>query len=337
MLTMNNRVKDAKKFPLCAEQLERYTSVKQINRLFKLIMPLKFKTLYNLAPPSLKGTFKDLLGFLNGESNIIDYNDERVFPLWEEDEIPLFNGKVKPFIVPFLLKNKKAPAVLVVPGGSYLDVSMKEEGFDTARKLNEMGFHAIVLSYRVSPSRYPCMQLDIIRAIQLMRKNAESWGIIENQIIALGYSAGGHLVMSVCGLHDELRELSGDLKDYDGRPNALVSGYGMMDLKCNTLGITCDMIFLGEDFTEEKSKALNIHSLIDKSYPPVFMFSMIDDPLVPPKTNCMAVEPILKENKIPCEMHIYPGNRHGFNLGIGEEAEEWPEKMLEFLKKTKVI
>ena len=36
-------------------------------------------------------------------------------------------------------------------------------------------------------------------------------------------------------------------------------------------------------------------------------------------------------------LHIYPGNRHGFALGEGEKAEEWPEKMVEFLRKTGVI
>ena len=334
MLTMDNRVKDAKKDPVASMQLERYTSVKQINRLFRPMMPFKFKTLHALAPKGLKGAVTGLLNFLNGKSNVISYDDERVLPLWKEDEIPLYNGGYKPFIVPFLLENKKAPAVLVVPGGAYINVSMQEEGLDTARKMNELGFHAIVLSYRVSPFRYPCMQLDMIRAIQIMRKNAEEWGIEADKIIALGYSAGGHLIMSVNGLHDQLRELTGDLKEYDGKPNALVSGYGMMDLKCKDYGITCDQIFLGDDFTEEKSKALNIHSLLNEDYPPVFMFSMENDPTVPPKTNCLSIEPILEAKGIPFETHIYPGNRHGFNLGIGEEAEEWPDKMVEFLNKT---
>lgn len=337
MLTMNSRLRDAKKNEASLQQLERYTSVKQINRVFRLFMPFKFKTLYKIAPASLKGTVEGMVDFLNGKSNVITYDDEAAMPLWKENEIPLYNGGIKPFIVPYLLENKKAPAVLICPGGAYMNVSMQEEGIDTAKKFNELGFHAVVLSYRVSPSRYPCMQLDMIRAIQTMRKNAEEWGIIENQIIALGYSAGGHLVMSVSGLHEELRELSGDLTQFDGRPNAIVSGYGMMDLKCSTLGITCDMVFLGDNFTEEKSKALNIHSLVDESYPPVFFFTMENDNTCPPKTNCMEVEPILKAKGVPCEMHIYPGAKHGFNLGIGEEAEEWPYKMIEFLKREKVI
>lgn len=337
MLTMENRFKDAKKYELSSHQLERYTSVKQINDVFKWLMPFKFKTLMRIVPKGLKGTISGMVDFLNGKNIVIDYNDSRSLPLWEPDKIPLYDGVDKPFIVPFLLENKKAPAVLVIPGGAYLYVSMENEGIKTAKRLNEMGFHAIVLSYRVSPSRYPCMQLDMIRAIQLMRKNSDEWGIIPDQIIALGYSAGGHLAMSVNGVYDEINDLSGDLSHIDGKPNAIVSGYGMMDLKCKGFNVTCDMIFLGDNYTEKESKRLCIQNLINKDYPPVFMFSMENDTTVPPKTNCMEVKPILEKNGVPCEMHIYPGNRHGFALGEGEEAEEWPEKMVEFLKKTGVI
>ena len=337
MLTLDNRFKDAKKYELSSRQLERYTSVKQINDIFKWLMPFKFKTLMRIVPKGLKGTISGMLDFLNGKDIIIDYDDSRSLPLWEPDEIPLYDGGDKPFIVPFLLKDKKAPAVLVIPGGAYLYVSMQKEGFETAQKLNELGFHAIVLSYRVSPSRYPCMQLDMIRAIQLMRKKADEWGIIPDQIIALGYSAGGHLAMSVNGVYDEIIGMAGDLSHIDGRPNAIVSGYGMMDLKCQTFNITCDMIFLGDRFTEEESKRLCIQNLINKDYPPVFMFSMENDPTVPPKTNCLEVKPILEENGVACRLIIYPGDRHGFALGEGEKAEEWPYKMVEFLKETGVI
>ncbi|MGN1203321.1 MAG: alpha/beta hydrolase, partial [Eubacterium sp.] len=241
MLTLDNRFKDAKKYELSAQQLEKYTSVKQINNIFKWLMPFKFKTLMRIVPKGLKGTISGMVDFLNGKNIIIDYDDPRSMPLWEPDNIPLYNSGPKPFIVPFLLENKKAPAVLVIPGGAYLYVSMENEGIKTAKRLNELGFHAIVLSYRVSPSRYPCMQLDMIRAIQLMRNNAEEWGIIPDRIIALGYSAGGHLAMSVNGVYDEINHMAGDLNYIDGKPNAIVSGYGMMDLKCSTFHITCDM------------------------------------------------------------------------------------------------
>lgn len=337
MLNENNRFKDALNEELSAYQLKRYISVKQINSVFKFLMPFKFKTLMKLEPKAIKGATQGMLDFFNGKDIVINYGDEGCIPLWNEDEIPEYNGEEKPYIVPFLLENKKAPAVLVIPGGAYLYVSMRDEGIKTAKRLNELGFHAIVLSYRVSPARFPAMQLDMMRAIQIMRNNAEAWGIIPNQIIALGYSAGGHLALSVNGLYEELKDKTGDLSHIDARPNAIVSGYGMCDLKCKSFTITCDMIFLGDKYSKKESDRLCIQSLVNKDYPPIFMFSMENDPTVPPKTNCIELKKILDELSVPNEMRIYKGNRHGFNLAEGDPAEEWQERMVEFLKRTKVI
>ena len=231
MITVENRFKDAKKEMPSAYKLSRYISVKQINNVFKWFMPYKFKTLIRLAPKSLKQTLYGMIDFLNCKNVVVCYDDDRCQPVWQEDEIPLYNGEEKPFFIPFLLKDKTAPAVVVIPGGAYLSDWMQAEGLDTARRLNELGFHAIVLSYRVSPARYPTMHLDLIGTIRLMRKNAEEWGIIPDQIIALGYSAGGHLALSVNGVYDELKNGYDDLQEIDGRPNAIVSGYGMSELK----------------------------------------------------------------------------------------------------------
>lgn len=337
MITSDNKFKDAKKDEYSAHLLESYTSVKQINNVFKWLMPFRFKTLQKIVPKGLKGTINGMINFLNGNHIAVPYESEQSIPLWKENEIPLYNGIDKPYIIPYLLKDKKAPAVLVIPGGAYLYVSQEHEGIQTAKKLNELGFHAIVLTYRVSPCRYPCMQLDMIRAIQLMRKNSEEWGIIPDQIIALGFSAGGHLAMSVNGVYDELVEMSGDLSHIDGKPNGIVSAYGMMDLKCKGFNVTCDMIFLGDNFTEEESKRLCIRNMLNKDYPPVFMFSMDHDPTVPPKTNCIEIKPMLDELNVPCEMRIYAGNRHGFGLGEGTSAEEWPYRMVDFFKEKGVI
>lgn len=337
MITENNRFKDAKNDEQTAHLLESYTSVKQINNVFKWLMPFKFKTLKKVVPKGLKGTISGMINYLNAQHIAVPYDDENSMPLWNENEIPLYNGVDKPYIIPYLIKDKKAPAVLVIPGGAYLYVSQEHEGIQTAKRLNELGFHAIVLNYRVSPCRYPCMHLDAIRAIQLMRKNAENWGIISDQIIAMGFSAGGHLAMSINGLYEELVEMTGDLKHIDGKPNAIVSAYGMMDLKCKGFNVTCDMIFLGDNCTEEESNRLCIRNMLNSDYPPIFMFSMDNDPTVPPKTNCIDIFPRLKALNIPCDMHIYSGNRHGFGLGEGTSAECWLNQMIEFFKNEKII
>lgn len=333
MLTMDNRLKDAKNDKAAFEQLEKYTSVKQINRLFRFIMPFKFTTLQKLAPKSMKRSVVDMLNFLNGQDNIITPEDPRSMLLWEDKDIPLYDGVRKPFIVPMLLENKKAPAVVIAPGGAYINCCIKDEGFRVAERFNELGFHAIIVNYRVSPNRYPCPQLDFIRAMQVVRSKAEEWGIIEDKITAIGFSAGGHLVTSIPGLFEELREQTGDLKDINGVPDALIGGYPMIDLKCQSMGITCDMIFLGDKLTEELSRKLSVQNLIDENYPPTFLFAEEGDNTCPPKTNCEVAKKVLDKYNVPNEMHVYKGDRHGFNLGEGRESGAWVESSIAFLKK----
>lgn len=332
MITMENTLRDVERDEYANAWLVSYSSVPQINRLLKLISPFKFKTLYTLAPKGLKSSVKDLVRYFNGEDNTISQTDERSILLWEnEEDIPLYDGGRKPYIVPFLLKNKKAPCVVIAPGGSYINVCMRDEGVKVAEKFNSLGFHAVIVNYRVSPSRYPCPQIDFIRAIQLVRDNAEKWGVMADKIVAMGFSAGGHLVTSINGLYDEVSVMLENSNQTDGRPNAVVAGYPMIDLKCKMLGITCDMIFLGDKYNKENSKKYSVQNLINKDYPPMFLFSMENDPVVPPKTNCLCAKRIMDNLGVKNKVIIYEGNRHGFALGEGTKAEKWVEEALAFL------
>ena len=334
MITMNQRLRDVRRDKSANLWLESYSSVPEINRILRLMAPFKFSTLAKIIP----GNFiKDLVGFFNGEDNVVPYDDPRSIPLWDEKDIPIYDGERKPYIVPFLLENKKAPVVVIAPGGAYLHVCMGHEGVDMAQRFNELGFHAIIVCYRTSPCRYPCPQLDFIRAIQTVRNNAEEWGIMENGVIAMGFSAGGHLVTSINGVYDELKEMTGALCHINGKPDAVIGGYPMTNLKCKDFGITSDKIFLGKNYSEELSRKLSVHNLVDENYPPMFMFSMRYDPIVPPETNCQLVKKVLDEKGVPNEMHIYRGNVHGFGLADGLEAGQWVSQSIEFLKKNNVI
>lgn len=337
MITMEHKLKDVRADKEAKLWLESYSSVPEINRLLRLIEPFKFSTLERLAPKQFKGYFADLVKYFNGKDNAIPVTDPRSILLWEDKDIPLWNGGRKPYIVPFLLQNKKAPAVVIAPGGAYLNVCMEHEGVKVAERFNELGFHAIIVNYRVSPSRYPCPQLDFIRAIQTVRKNAEEWGVIENQIIALGFSAGGHLVTSVSGVYDELKKLTGALSHIDGKPDAVIGGYPMIDLKCQGFGITCDRVLLGDSYSEELSEKLCVQNLISENYPPMFLFSMEGDNTCPPATNCLVAEKALIEKGVPNEVHIYRGNCHGFALGEGTDAEQWVKSSIGFLKQNNII
>ena len=334
MITMEQRLGDVRRDKNANFWLENYSSVPEINRVLRLMRPFKFSTLEKFFP---KGYIKNLVGFFNGEDDVVPVTDPHSILLWDEKDIPFYDGERKPYMVPFLLENKKAPVVVIAPGGAYLHVCMGHEGVDMAKRFNELGFHAVVVCYRTSPCRYPCPQLDFIRAIQLVRNNAEEWGIIDNNVIALGFSAGGHIVTSVNGVYDELIELTGDLSHINGKPDAIIGGYPMTDLKCKDFGIACDKIFLGKGYSKELSEKLCVQNLVNEDYPPVFMFSMKYDPLVPPETNCQLVKNVLDEKGVLNELCIYRGHIHGFGLADGLEAGQWVNQSIDFLKKNNVI
>ena len=78
MITMDQKLRDVKRDKSANFWLENYVSVPEINRLFRLMAPFKFKTLEKLLP---KGFVKDLVGFFNGEDNVIPFEDSRSMPL----------------------------------------------------------------------------------------------------------------------------------------------------------------------------------------------------------------------------------------------------------------
>ena len=85
-------------------------------------------------------------------------------------------------------------AVIVVPGGAYAYQCVEMEGTNVANALNKQGIAAFVLDYRLNPYRMPIPLLDMQRAVRYVRAHSEEFGIDENKISLLGFSAGGYQV-----------------------------------------------------------------------------------------------------------------------------------------------
>ena len=104
------------------------------------------------------------------------------------EEVRLWAGKAPralgdkpadvPTLTPFFPDPAKAngTAVIICPGGGYVDLSMTNEGTDEAHWLNGHGIAAFVLKYRVNPYGQPVPMLDGQRAVRLVRFNAKDWG-----------------------------------------------------------------------------------------------------------------------------------------------------------------
>ena len=139
-------------------------------------------------------------------------------------------------IHPYLLRDGKThPVAVICPGGGYRRVCNFIEGYPFAKKLNKMGYHAIVVYYRVRAlAVYPNPQDDLARAIREIHDHAVPWKLDMKNYSLWGSSAGGHLAGSFG------TEAMGWKKYGLPRPGALVLVYPVVTMTEKTR-ITCFM------------------------------------------------------------------------------------------------
>ena len=211
------------------------------------------------------------------------------------------------------------PTVLIIPGGGYSHRA-DAKGELIADWLNEHGFHAAVLRYRVSPWRYPTPQLDAIRAMRLLRHRAEELGIDANRMVALGGSAGGHLAASLALLHDAIPSVIGDaIDDEDPRPDLLGLIYPVISATDHCHQGSWQHL-LGSKASWKQRAAVSLEKWADPECPPTFLVHSIDDRAVP-IANAYTFATALADAGVPHQLYSLPRGGHGWKF---EDPDEEP-------------
>lgn len=151
--------------------------------------------------------------------NVYDYYDEeetikkeemedsKTIYLWNKDNIPTTTNYTKnngnyfdePDFIPYMTRYEVPEgteikgAILINPGGAFQFRSENQEGTRVAEQLTKLGYQCFVVHYRVRPYTMQEGALDLARAVRYVRKNASQYGINENNIAIIGFSAGGIL------------------------------------------------------------------------------------------------------------------------------------------------
>lgn len=186
------------------------------------------------------------------------------------------------------LKVGKRPAIVVLPGGGYAMCSDREAEV-VAFPYLAAGFNAFVLRYSVGDHRrWPNPLNDWDQAMEYILDHAEAWGVAEDKIAVVGFSAGGHLAASAATLAKH-------------RPNAALLGYAAL------LQDIADACHPGSVVPAPVD-------CVDGKTPPCFIFAARDDSLVPLSNQTRFMEK-LNEFGIIYECHIYPFGGHGFSTG----------------------
>lgn len=162
-----------------------------------------------------------------------DAHNSQTLYLWEEDNAPATteytendgnysdDPDFRPYLVSFPVPEgtEVKGAVLICAGGAFQFRSDENEGTPVAEELASRGYQSFVVNYRLSPYTQEEGALDLARAVRFVRKNAEVYGIDENDIAVMGFSAGGILAGEMLLNFDGL--VNGTALDEDYVPDSL--------------------------------------------------------------------------------------------------------------------
>lgn len=255
--------------------------------------------------------------------------------LWEDGRIPLFDpayGDFRPYMDVYpLTEEKSEPCVLVIPGGAYAFVSVKDEGEKVCRYLNANGYAAAMLNYRTAPYAYPAMLLDAQRAIRTLRFFAADWGLDPRRIGSMGFSAGGHLCCLTALCADDGRPDGDEIDALPCRVNTAAPCYAVASLDPAITHMGTHDNFLGPRGDEALAFDFSAENLVGDDTPPVFLWHTAEDGAVPPACSLRFAGALIGK-KIPVELHIFPYGGHGSDLAAEIPlANQWPALYIKWL------
>lgn len=251
--------------------------------------------------------------------------------LWEKT--PGF-CQTEPEIFPFVPKEKRSDAAIVIfPGGAYRGLA-DHEGAGYAEYLAGQGITAFVVTYRVAPHKFPLELLDARRAVRWVRAHAEEYGICKEKIAVMGSSAGGHLTALVSTYRGEI-DFEGldavDKEDY--LPNAQILCYPVI---CHPADDGVAHVGSYHNLLESREtadqKKVDPSRIADEQTPPAFIWHTAGDAGVNVINSYRYAEKLRTLN-VPVEMHIFPYGPHGLGLAPKHpHVAQWSGLLLNWLR-----
>ena len=251
---------------------------------------------------------------------------------------------------PDMKLGKKRPAVIVCPGGAYLNLSDKE-GEPVALAFANMGYQAFVLKYSVYSEgnnngdmiaaegegvkehcQFPKPMQDIGAAMLYIRQHSNEWRVNMDQVAICGFSAGAHNCAMYSVYYDQ-PEIAGffGVEPELLKPAACILGYSLTDyaykkisessrtdLMMKKMFELSDLAFLGTATPDDKMlwKVSPVYH-VNENTPPMFLWATAKDNLVPVQHTILMARS-LADAGIPFEMHIFEDGMHG--LAAATEA-----------------
>ncbi len=222
-------------------------------------------------------------------------------------------------VFPAAKERSNGAAILICPGGGYGILASEHEGSAVCNWLNEVGFTAVLLKYRVPRreglEKHHAPLQDAQRAISLMRTNAEKWQIDPQRIGVLGFSAGGHLAAMAMSDPERTYPLDPAIDNVSCRPD---------------FGVLIYPAYLVDENDPDK---LSPELAFDKNSQPTFLAVASNDHWASSSAR-LYLE--LQRLKVPVEMHAFAEGGHGFGIMKNKELPvgSWPKLCADWLHAT---
>ncbi len=229
-----------------------------------------------------------------------------------------------PTLTVYSPKGKNSGAAIVVfPGGGYKILAIDLEGTEVCDWFSSAGITCALLKYRV-PDTGPCPKSaaalqDAQRAVGIVRSRAAEFYVDPQRIGVLGFSAGAHLAAALSTHFDKRLYETVDAADRTScRPDFAV------------------IVYPGYLALAEQNFADNPDINVTEKTPPSFIVMAEDDPVH--VENATAYFLMLKNAKVPAELHIYSQGGHGYGLRrTALPVTTWPQTVDTWLHTIKVL
>jgi acetyl esterase/lipase len=214
---------------------------------------------------------------------------------------------------------RNGTALVIVPGGGFMALSIASEGTDVAKYMAARGVTAFVLKYRIAHTGedatqefatvvadehkfhettdkiVPLAVADGLEAVVYVRQHASEWGVSPDRVGIIGFSAGGAVTASVAFHYTP-----------EGRPAFVAPIYAG-----------------GEDFKD---------ATVPSDAPPIFIAAATDDSFGLVPVSIGLYEKWTAAHK-SAEMHLYAKGGHGFGARPhGIPTDHWIDRFADWME-----
>jgi len=221
-------------------------------------------------------------------------------------------------------------AIIFCAGGGYVHVAL---GSGLNSWLNPLGITTFNLIYRCKEFGAPAPQLDVMRAVRLIRAHAAEFGINPNHIGVMGASAGGHVAASAATLYDDPTFKTGNALDsVSARPDFAVLIFSVLTMEAPYAHGQSKEDLIGANPSQEMIDHYSLEKHVTPQTPPVFIIHTQGDTTVREENDLMFYA-ALRKNNVPSELHLYSYGPHGSGMGNAYgDGTIWPKICEEWMR-----